>query len=258
MKKSLLICTLGSFIFGFAQEKKIAFTKELNYEMLSNNKRNYPDTFSETTMKMYAGNNGEFFSMMNLNYFPMSFYTDALGTSAVTLEMGNRLASSDNIGLLYRYYYGEDETNIEPENLGTKETILGISCNNYLLELKRGDNFKICVDEKSTYNNVPVLGGIIKQFYGKTNIGSSLKGLILRAAPENSYDNEYIVLTSIKDSKDFVFFNHSKAMTDRQRKLDSLALAYQEIELEIDSTEVAPAIDYDDDSYVGLPPIGQL
>jgi hypothetical protein len=273
MKKLILIYSLTSFTLGFAQEKKTPFTKELDYQFVSS-KKNTIDKLLE--MKMYAGNNAEFLSKVSISGFPVYFYTDELGTSMVSLEMGNRLIGYDlspflGYGGFYGYtdnYSENEKNNFEVEKLDIKENILGISCTQHLFQFGKKDRFKACVDEKSPYNNFSVLQGLSQQFI-KKSMGNkvNLKGLILKIAPEDSYDSEYVILTSMKDSKDFVLFDHKKAMTDQQKKQDSIMLAYKKLEEEykaeslypedsvaIDSAITAPSVandDYDSDYYYG-------
>lgn len=239
MKKFLLICLLFNFILGISQEKKISFEKEINYKIIDKNK-------TDVFLKTFASNTGEFLTKVNIKSFPMYFFTDALGTSAVGLEMNNRLdgsnalfASMFGVGN-YGYNDAKEEYVLESKKLGTKETILGVPCSHYLINFKLKDDetkdkeaFKVCIDEKSGYNNLPVLKGLIKFFDRKTIFkNSDLKGFILKGGPEKSYDKDYFVATSMKDSKEFVYFDHKKAMVEQQRKHDSIAIAYKKEEEE--------------------------
>lgn len=244
MKKLLLICLTAFFIFGAAQEKKISFAKELNYQYVENNT-------PQPALKMYASNTNEFLTQTSFKDIPMYYYTDGLGTTVVSLAMNNRLNSSLNSWMLYGMGgysgYGEPEKEsftLEVEKLDTKETILGIPCSHFLLSLKDGgrkdEKMKLCIDEKSPVNNFSVLNGIINQYVRKSKLkNSGLNGMILKGAPEKEYSKEYIVLTSIKDSKDFIYFDHKRAMTDQQRKMDSIMLAYKKMDEEYASADSA-------------------
>lgn len=263
MKKILFICLLISSLFGIAQEKKISFTKELNYQMTNKNT-------SSVMLKIYASNNNEFLTKVVFNDIPLYYYTDGLGTSAVSPEISSRLTGSFGLNsLLYgpggSYdYEDKDEYTLETQKLDTRETILGMPCSHYLITYRskdgntKDDNLKLCIDDKSVYNNFSVLNGLLNQYEKRARLkGFGIKGLILKAGPEKTYDQEYFALTSMKDSKDFVLFDHKKAMTEQQRKLDSITMAYrnqQEVYADsavavVDSV-TAPSLDSD---YYGIP-----
>ncbi|WP_157676854.1 hypothetical protein [Chryseobacterium sp. T16E-39] len=239
MKKFILICLLTFFVLGTAQEKKISFAKVFNYQMID---KKAP----LLTLKMFASNNNEFLTRLNIKDVPMYYYTDALGTTAVSLEMNSRLAGSGLSALMYLGYnsyggYGEkEEYTLEAKKLDTKETILGIPCSHYMINYrskdgtkKENEDLKLCIDDRSSINNMFVFSGLLNQYLPGIKMKSSgLSGLILKAGPEKTYDKEYFILESIKDSKDQVFFDHKKAMTDQQRKQDSIMIAYKKQEEE--------------------------
>ncbi|MBB4807815.1 hypothetical protein HNP38_003131 [Chryseobacterium defluvii] len=238
---------MTSCIFGAAQEKKISFAKELNYQMTDKNK-------PLSTLKMYASPNSEFLTKLNLREFPMYYYTDGLGTSVVSLEMNNRISGSLNNLMYFGFDYGyedKEEFTLETEKLNTKETVLGIPCSHYLIsyrsktgEKKKNDDLKLCIDDKSPFNNFSVLTGLLNQYMGKSRLKSfGMNGLILKAGPGKTYDKEHFILTSVKDSKDFVYFDHKKAMTDQQRKMDSLMLVYKNYEDEYTQMDSAAVVD---------------
>lgn len=282
MKKFILICLLTSFVLGMAQEKKISFDKEFNYQMID---KKAP----MLSLKMFASKNNEFLTKLNIKDVPMYYYTDALGTSTVSLEMNSRLSGS---GLSTLMYYGysdysyeqKEEYTLDAKKLGTKETILGMPCSHYLINYKSKDgvkkeneDLKLCIDDQSSINNMSVFSGLLNQYLPGIKMKSTgLSGLILKAGPEKTYDKEYFILASVKDSKDQVFFDHKKAMTDQQRKRDSVMIAYKKQEAEyskadsaavmvdpvdvgVDSTAVVAdaataAVDpYSDDSYYYIP-----
>ncbi len=256
MKKFLLIFLFFSFFSGISQEKKIYFDKEIDYKVIDKNK-------SDGFLKTYTGKNGEFLTKMALKNLPVYFFTDRIGTSAVDLVMNNRLESSDL--LISSLYYGfsgysRDKTDyyLESKKLDTRETLLGISCSHYLLTLKRKDrdegkeSFKVCIDDHSAYNNIPVLSGLISFFDKSIKLKSSgVKGLILKGGPEKTYDTEYFVATSIKDSKDFVYFDHLKTMMSQQRKQDSIMLAQQRQEEEYSNMKTDSVV-YADSAFVDI------
>lgn len=252
MKKFILICFLASFIFGIAQEKKISFAQEVNYKLVD---KNTP----LGSIKTYSGKNNEFLTQIkvSVNNFPMLFYTDALGTTSVSLDMNNHLDGSDvfaaasNMGMYENSFEDKQEYVLESKKLNTQETILGVPCSHYLInyKLKNGEkqkkeDFKLCIDEKSSYNNYPVLNGLLNYFEKRSKYkGSGLKGSILKGGPEKTYDTEYFVATSINDSKDVVYFDHKKAMTDQQRKKDSVMVAFQKREAEYTVDSAATVAD---------------
>lgn len=214
-------------------------------------------------LKTYTSKSGEFLTKITIKNLPVYFFTDKVGTSSVGLEMNNRLEGSDilNSSMYYGFnnysYLSDDkkEYRLESKKMDTKETILGIPCSHYLLNFKQKDSderkesFKVCIDDQSSYNNVPVLSGLINFFDKNTKIKSSgLKGLILKGGPEKTYDTEYFVASSMKDSKDFVYFDHLKTMMKQQRKQDSIMLAHQKEEEDMVTDTVA----YADSSFVEI------
>ncbi|AYZ36998.1 hypothetical protein EGY07_16255 [Chryseobacterium indologenes] len=236
MKKFILICLLTSFIPGIAQEKKISFAKEFTYKMEGN-------TPANSSVKMYVSNNNDFFTNITFKDVPMYLFTDALATSPVSLELNNRLNGAGIGNFLWdsmmsnsAYEAPEEEYAFESKKLNTQETILGIPCKHYLINFKsKKQNFtredgslKVCIDETSPYDSFTVFNGLVKQYLKIPKLEKSgLKGFILKLAPEKDYDKEYLVMKSITDSKDIVYIDHKKIITDRQRKRDSLTLAYQ-------------------------------
>lgn len=269
MKRFILFYLLTTFILGIAQEKKISFAKEFNYQMID---KKAP----MLSLKMFASNNNEFLTKLNIKEVPMYYYTDALGTTPVSLEMNSRLSGSGLSALMYfgysSYGYGEkEEYTLESKKLDTKETILGMSCSHYLINYrskdgskKENEDLKLCIDDRSSINNMAVFSGLLNQYLPGIKMKSSgLSGLILKVGPEKTYDKEYFVLASVKDSKDQVFFDHKKAMTDLQRKQDSVMLAYKKQEEEysktdstavvVDSAATAITEPYSDQTYYYIP-----
>ncbi|SEW48274.1 hypothetical protein SAMN05421841_3772 [Chryseobacterium wanjuense] len=249
MKKFLLICLFFNFILGISQEKKISFTKEIRYTLIEKKK-------SQVFIKSFASNKGEFLTQANIREFPVYFFTDALGTSSVGLEMNNRLNGSNAFASSMFFGYNrsqpenKEECVLESKKLDTKETILGVPCSHYIVnfklkdgESKGKDAMKLCIDDKSDYNNIPVLSGIFTMFERRSKIkNSGLKGLILKGGPAESYDTEYFVASSMKDSESFVYFDHKKAMMDQQRQMDSLTLAYKKQEEEYAKADSAAVL----------------
>lgn len=249
MKKFLLICLFFNFILGISQEKKISFTKEIRYTLIEKKK-------SQVFIKSFASNKGEFLTQANIREFPVYFFTDALGTSSVGLEMNNRLNGSNAFASSMFFGYNrsqpenKEEYVLESKKLDTKETILGVPCSHYIVnfklkdgESKGKDAMKLCIDDKSDYNNIPVLSGIFTMFERRSKIkNSGLKGLILKGGPAESYDTEYFVASSMKDSESFVYFDHKKAMMDQQRQMDSLTLAYKKQEEEYAKADSAAVL----------------
>jgi hypothetical protein len=249
MKKFLLICLFFNFILGISQEKKISFTKEIRYTLIEKKK-------SQVFIKSFASNKGEFLTQANIREFPVYFFTDALGTSSVGLEMNNRLNGSNAFASSMFFGYNrsqpenKEEYVLESKKLDTKETILGVPCSHYIVnfklkdgESKGKDAMKLCIDDKSDYNNIPVLSGVFTMFERRSKIkNSGLKGLILKGGPAESYDTEYFVASSMKDSESFVYFDHKKAMMDQQRQMDSLTLAYKKQEEEYAKADSAAVL----------------
>ncbi|KFF27244.1 hypothetical protein [Chryseobacterium vrystaatense] len=238
MKKFFCLSFLISFALGISQEKKISFTKEIIYKLVEKNA-------SLGIVKTYSSDNNEVLTRISIKSYPLQFFTDALGTSPVSLDMNNRLDGSDAASSMMYFgmgSYGDDDVKefvLESKKLTTKETVAGVSCSHYLInyrlkngEMQNAEDFKLCIDEKSSYNNLPVLNGLLNFQKRAKYKSSGLKGLILKGGPEKTYDTEYFAATSIKDSKDFVYFDHRKTMTEQQRKRDSIMAEYRKKETE--------------------------
>lgn len=220
-----------------SQEKKIGFTKQLQYSF---NKVEGDRSTFDGSLKTLINTNGESLSFINMGAVPLQLFTDALGSTPVTISLNSKLQYSD----FAMYYLGgmqgkSNTTTKIPaiEKLKTSEKILGINCTNYLItpkneEYSGSQAIKICLDEKNSYNNVNLLSGIYGLF-SQHNINlSSLKGLILKAAPEDEYDKSYLVLQKIQDNTDFVYFDHKQVMLQHQKKMDSLLLEQEKYEKE--------------------------
>lgn len=249
MKKFVSICFFSSFILGFAQQKKISFVKKFDYQQVEKK------SVSEE-IKIYASKSNEFLSKIIVNSSPVYFFTDILGTSSVNLEMGNHLAPSDSD----LSDFNKNGYTFSAKRLTTKENILEIPCTHYLINYTADDdktsnqNLKVCIDEKSTYNNIDILNGLLAQYLGIEKIKNAyLKGFILKAGLEKEYDTEYLVLSSIQDTKDIVFFDHKKAIADLQKKRDSIKHSQKEVyikkQLPNDSVK-APMYGYYNSYYV--------
>lgn len=248
MKKFFCLSFLISFALGISQEKKISFTKEIIYKLVEKNN-------SLGIVKTYSSDNNEVLTRISIKSYPLQFFTDALGTSPVSLDMNNRLDGSDAAASMMYFgmgSYGDDDVKefvLESKKLITKETVAGVSCSHYLInyrlkngEMQNAEDFKLCIDDKSSYNNLPVLNGLLNFQKRAKYKSSGLKGLILKGGPEKTYDTEYFAATSIKDSKDFVYFDHRKTMTEQQRKRDSIMLEYQKKEAEYVAAENDSAV----------------
>ncbi len=235
MKKNITFIFLFSILFGFCQQKRIDFTKQFVYE--SNPKNDEKNKFAENfSIKLLGNTAGEFLIFSNLRTFPMQFFTDGLGTSMVSIGLNNKLNNSNFMSYFLGMEMDEEKKTLSIEKLNTKETILGFSCNNYLLgfDAEESDKkLKVCIDETSNYSNVSVLTGLFN-FMGRQSVVLPTikpKGLVLKVGG-NDDDKDFIVLKSINESKDFVYFNHGEAMVQQQKTLDSLAIVRKKMEEE--------------------------
>lgn len=256
-------------VLSFAQNEGITFTKQIQYVFKSKEDKKLPDFYFNT----FGNAKGEFLSQSWASYIPMTFFTDYLGTTSVAIGLGSKL-SYHSLAKLFERYPDERsaEKNFILKKLATKETVLGISCNHYLLsfsqdkdedeyQIPRNRNLKICVDEKNTLNNYNVLLGAFN-FYEKAKLkGDKPNGLILKLGSEEDYDNVYLVAKSIKDIHETVYFDHQAALEKQRKEKDSLIAerVKQEAEWEkmkaadsavavVDSATIA-ASDYADNFY---------
>ena len=258
MNKIVTVFLLIFFSLGFSQEKKITFNKKLNYQFLERGKT--------TDLVMYSSKSDENLIQIDNRGFPMMFFADKLGMSNVNFAMNNRLTDAAFMGNFYGYddpYEPKKEMNVTYEKLSTKENIAGISCQNYLINLKRNgedeirenDKIKVCLDDKNEINNVPVLFKMLDLFSRSKIKSTDLKGLLLKVGPKDSYDKEYAILKSTKDVQDFVYFDHPKSLMNQQRKADSLLADYKKQEAEYENyTAVDSAATIADSTFVGAPP----
>lgn len=251
MKKIHVFCALLLFVLTQAQQNKITFTKQLKYTAVGARSSELHGGFHQ-----YGNASGEFLSSFTAGMNVLWFFSDKIGMSQVTVQLGNKLEPS----LSSLYYFGMSAANnnemqdAEIQKLGTKETVNGVLCENYLFSFYEGDReyasskekLKLCIDEKSSFNNVPVLTGMISQFGGPKISANSLKGLILKGGVEERYLTDYIVLDTSKDITENVYFNHRDAMMKQQKSLDSMMVLRSRFErdyADVYADSVAVAID---------------
>ena len=256
MKKFVAIFASFLFAVGFSQEKKIEFSKELKYESFAEKGNNG----MRPAFNLVGNTNGEFLTTVEMNTFPISIFSDQLGMTPVKIELNNKLSGS----LFANYFLGfsdgssvKKNSEVIVKNLNSTENILGFPCNNYLLTYSYGgdeyedsentqkENLKICVDEKNSMDNFSVLSGILNQVSRVKISIPNVKGLILKVGPEKSYDKDFIVLKSMKDAKNFVYFDHQKAMMQQQKTMDSLMTARSKYENDYGELD---SLDYSMDS----------
>ena len=247
MKKHYMFFAIFLLVFTFGQEKKIEFTKELNYTSYSTNIGNKPSP----TFKLLSSNKGEFLTSLEMNYLPIHLFSNEIGIIPVKLGFNNILTSSMFVNYFFfgSIYNKSDKkpSEVTVKNLNSKETILGISCNNYLLSYPYGnpeydpsdeiatEKIKICIDEKNAINNVPVVSSIINELSNAKLSNSNLKGLVLKVGPGESKTDDYIIIKSIKDTQNYAFFDQRKAMMQQQRTADSLLVERIKYESEFNS-----------------------
>lgn len=239
--KGLLFLTLIASNFGFSQEKETKFTKVFQYSL----KGEKDIKASPPSVKVYAAKSGELLSDLNYNNLPILFYYDKLGMSPVSFTHNSRLTESylsNAFGIGLGLGYTPKTKTIDLEKLNTQETIAGITCQNYLIDFKLENHnnktsddkaydnrLKICIDEKSEYNNFPLMTKIIDQFSAHKSSGANLKGLVLKIGDNKSYDKEYLVVDNIKDTDVTVKIDHRKILMGIQKKADSLAKSFDRI-----------------------------
>ena len=235
MKKHFILIVLFLFGFSFSQEKKIEFSKALTYETFAGKNTNN----MRTVFHLLGNTNGEFLTSVEINSLQIHLFSAQLGMIPVKIGLESKLSGAAQSAYFFDGQVADPnkkKTDIIVKDLKSKENILGNSCNNYLLTYNYADddyndgasssngNIKICVDEKNSLNNIPVLTGIINQL-GQMKISEpSLKGLVLKITPNVANDNEFIILKSVKDSKTFAYFNQREAMMEQQVYFDSLVI----------------------------------
>ena len=186
-----------------------------------------------------------------MNYLPIHLFSNEIGIIPVKLGFNNILTSSMFVNYFFfgSIYNKSDKkpSEVTVKNLNSKETILGISCNNYLLSYPYGnpeydpsdeiatEKIKICIDEKNAINNVPVVSSIINELSNAKLSNSNLKGLVLKVGPGESKTDDYIIIKSIKDTQNYAFFDQRKAMMQQQRTADSLLVERIKYESEFNS-----------------------
>ena len=252
--KKVSVFLLSIISFGaFAQQKKITFSKKLEYKMHQSvpTRALVPESDSKITM---LTNNVESLVLLNLSTYVGGYmFVDSDGVSNVNVSFNNVLEPNFNNPFVFAgIYRDEDETSEQKLSLiplNIKETILGYPCDQYLLKTifvdpsRKGDedNLQVCINTTSGINNIPSIAQIFKTQYGVEAIGE-LKGLLLKAAPSKSYEKDYVQLEKIADTKDFVYFNN-KANLENQAKYITeakakLAVNQKERSSLVDSTAV--------------------
>lgn len=246
MKKTLTFIAAFLFLALNAQEKRIDFNKELKYSFVGGKEKT-----TDISFKSLGNTSGEFLTQASFNMFPINMFSDNLGLSTVNIGLNNKLSNSSAGMMMFGHgsAFSDGKTyDAEIKKLNTKETILGLSCSHYLITYSKSydehnyqvedavddgkETLKVCLDDKNSLNNIPVLTGILGQFGRKKIALGSMKGLVMKIAPEEEYSKDYMVLSSMKESKDFVYFDHRSAMMKQQKMMDSIALQRQKWESE--------------------------
>lgn len=253
MKKIILFLLFVVFCGVYGQEKKVEFTKKLNYKLtFKKNEGGYASP--EMSFKSYVSKNKEFFTEGNIKGQLVNFYTENKDTKLVNIGLNNRL-SANNLFAVYDYAYIEGdvfEQKYAASKLGTSETILGIPCNHYLLKpvfVNENEivesNLKACINENYAINNMPVLSSIFNSLESYRKVDFNISGLLLKMGPEKNYNEEHLVLESITDNKDFVLVDYNKLLASNQKVKDSIAAERKKWEklYASDSAAAAAAVD---------------
>lgn len=231
MKQTIFFLLAFVMSLSFAQNKGITFTKQIEYGFVSKEKGRLPDLYFKTL----GNSNAEFLTQSQFSYFPMNIFTDNLGSMTVGIGLGNKL-NYTNIGTFRGFSATSNDFNVinyTAKKLGTSETVLGTSCNHYLIsfakekdaddsERRKEKNIKLCIDEKNEINNFNVLLGVSNIFDKSTLSGDKLNGLILKFGGEKDFDKEYLVAKSIKNINETVYFDHKLALEKQRKEKDSL------------------------------------
>lgn len=233
MKKLIFAAFICTFSVSFAQEKKINFTKKLNYKITFKKTEKEP-AIADFKFQSYVGKNKEFLTTGNIRGQIVNFYTENNNTHLVNIGLNNRL-TANNVYLLNGYQLFEDEVfeqKFAASKLNTSETILGIPCENFILKpifVNNGEennneteNLKACINEKHAINNMPVLSSIFNSLENFRKVDFNISGLILKMGPEKTYNEEHLVLESITDNNDYALIDSQKLIADTQKAKDSI------------------------------------
>ena len=234
MKKLILAILICTFSASFAQEKKVNFTKKLNYR-ITFKKAEKGIAAADLNFQSYVGKNKEFLTIGNIRGQMVNFYTEDNNTHLVNIGLNNKL-TANNIFLLNGYSLFEDEVfeqKFAASKLNTSETILGIPCENFILKpifINKGEengnevgNLKACINEKHAINNMSVLSSIFNSLESFRKVDFNVSGLILKMGPEKTYNEEHLVLESITDNNDYALIDSKKLISDTQKVRDSIS-----------------------------------
>ena len=210
---------------ALSQNKKIVFTKEFRYSF-------HDDKNKNIQIGVFGNTSNELLVNAKVDQFPFSVFMDDLGSSFVSFGMNNQLENS-MYSQFFTGMYGvmpQLKKDLVIDKTDEKETILGIPCQYYHLNLKdagQEEALKVCINENYPVNTFSALNGIINIFTNNKN-KSGLKGLILKGGPiGEKFEKEYFVLDQIKETDAYVYFDHKASMMKHQRKMDSLMLEQQ-------------------------------
>ena len=238
MKKLFVLLLIITFAGIFAQEKRVDFSKKLVYTFKAKERKDKFSSLNSTpnfNIINYVSKNNELFTVADIMMYKFNIFSDKEISTLVNVEFNNRLSASSLFTNVYRFYGDENEMSTQKyaaSKLNKTETILGITCNQYILKPvfvqdspevdKDKDNLKVCINENYGLNNFPIISSVFNVLQPNKKIEFNISGLILKAGAEKDYDEEYFTLKSAEDSKDFVYFDVKKALIQNKKASDSI------------------------------------
>ncbi len=250
MKKvSVFLLSLIGFA-AFSQQNKVVFNKNLDYKLYQSAPSRGLLVNENPRVSMYTNNAESLILFSEKNAGNGNLFVDQNGVSNIHLGINNTLEANFNNTTVFAGIYAADADRSEQKlsliPLNTKETILGLSCDQYLLKAifvdpsmkNESDDLKICVNTTSKINNVPIISQVFKSQYGVDSV-VKLDGLLLKAGSSKNYDKDYLILENIADTKDFVVFNNKANLEKQNQFIEEAKIKVAENLKTKDSTSVS-------------------
>ena len=242
MKKVSFFLLALQCVVAYGQQDKIVFTKKLEYELKEPIDKKYPEVFSmeKISVEMLVNNKEALLTLPGAMGGSSLYFVDDKDLSLVKMGFNNHLKPDFNHYAMVNDLYLEEAEKSEQKfsiiPLGIKENIQGYSCDQYLMKPifgtsivpKEGDDhIKVCINTTSGINNSSMISTFVKSQFGIETV-EPMKGFIVKVGQANLYDTNHFIIKKVEETKDFVIFNHQKAIAQNLAIKDSLRTKFEQ------------------------------